>query len=324
MRRSSYIRILTAPVVSIALVGTGTSTAQADSDPIEDVAGLIEAVAPPQGDVLTGTTEDAGHVVETNGTEIVAPNDSDDPITMTSTDPALPSAQVAVSLPAEASVQAPEVAQDGTIVYPSAESGGVDVAVQLMDEGSTRIQTIIPDADAPTQYTYDIQIGDGGTVQILPDGGALFLDADGEFAGGAAAPWAMDADANPVPTWYTTDGTNLVQHVDTSKAATFPVVADPFLGQRLIGQVSLASRDKRGWTVVVSPTWWGRLHGGTSPAQNALYKEYDSHVAAQHRTTQLHWQLYCHGQFAPFKDKWNLDTWVRRANYTDSVRHNCN
>jgi hypothetical protein len=307
--------------VSIALVGTGTSAAQADSDPVENVAGLIEDVAPHQGEVLTGTLEATGHVVETNGVEIVAPSNTNEPITMTSTDPALPSAQVAVSLPLEANVETPEAAQDGTIVYPSTERDGVDVAVQLMDEGSTRIQTIIPNADAPTQYTYDIQIGDGGTVQILPDGGALFLDADGEFAGGAATPWAKDADANPVPTWYTTDGTNLVQHVDTSKATTFPVIADPWLGVWLISSVTV-SWGTNGKTYVVTPTLLGRT------ATSAMYPTLMSDAVRKGLPSLQKYrdQLVCHpwSGIARVKGTWNIDAWRPDAGWTRTVAAGCN
>ena len=43
---------------------------------------------------------------------------------------------------------------------------------------------------------------------------------------GVLAPWAIDADAQAVPTRFTLDGTTLVQTVDHDDAV-YPVVADP-------------------------------------------------------------------------------------------------
>lgn len=45
--------------------------------------------------------------------------------------------------------------------------------------------------------------------------------------GEVAAPWAVDADGNPVATEYELDGTTLVQTVKVTPDTTFPVVADP-------------------------------------------------------------------------------------------------
>lgn len=51
--------------------------------------------------------------------------------------------------------------------------------------------------------------------------------SDGEnFLGGIDAPWAVDADGQPLPTHYEISGSTLTQVVDTT-GATFPVVADP-------------------------------------------------------------------------------------------------
>ena len=65
--------------------------------------------------------------------------------------------------------------------------------------------------------------GDDGGYDIVhtpADGGALTL-------GHIDAPWAKDANGDPVPTHYTLEGTTLVQTVQTSATTAFPVVADP-------------------------------------------------------------------------------------------------
>ncbi len=58
------------------------------------------------------------------------------------------------------------------------------------------------------------------------DGSVRFFDTGGDEVAGILAPWAIDAEANVVPTRYTLDGTTLVQTVD-HQGAIYPVVADP-------------------------------------------------------------------------------------------------
>lgn len=42
-----------------------------------------------------------------------------------------------------------------------------------------------------------------------------------------AAPWAVDANGSPLPTYYSVDGNTVVQTVETTADTAFPVVADP-------------------------------------------------------------------------------------------------
>jgi hypothetical protein len=89
------------------------------------------------------------------------------------------------------------------------------------------IQTVIAGPDAPSTYSYPLD---------LPAGATLVAESDGTYSIQAAAgtdlytflpPWAVDANGQPLPTYYTIAGDVLVQHIDLTGAA-FPVVADPF------------------------------------------------------------------------------------------------
>lgn len=64
------------------------------------------------------------------------------------------------------------------------------------------------------------QLGETVTVDLI-DGNGLR-----QAFGSVAKPWAFDADGTALRTWFTIEGSDLIQHVDTSDA-TGPVVFDP-------------------------------------------------------------------------------------------------
>lgn len=76
-------------------------------------------------------------------------------------------------------------------------------------------------------------------------------------------------------------------------------------------------------TLVVVPTAWGRATTNTAGAITAVWNEVKQ-KAPSANTTQMYWQYACHQQFAPLKASWNLDTWVRRTSYADSIKNLCN
>lgn len=87
---------------------------------------------------------------------------------------------------------------------------------------------VINDESAPDSYSFDIS-ADGAAADLeLVDGMVMIKDESGALVNGILRPWAVDADGVELPTWYSVEGTTLVQHVDTTGAA-FPVVADPRL-----------------------------------------------------------------------------------------------
>lgn len=212
-----------AVLASAILVLTG-STAQASStSPAQDVADLIADVAPPVGDVLAVEVSADRLVVADEQIEVQVPRDAADAITLKSVKGR---EKISVSLPDEVDVRGAAVADDGTVVFPS-RSGDADVAVQVLDGGETRVQTVIPDAGAGHEFSYAV----AGARPVLTDSGAVdFVLTRGgrdEIVATAAAPWARDAHGRPVATHYRVDGTKLVQIVSRSAASVYPVVADP-------------------------------------------------------------------------------------------------
>ena len=114
---------------------------------------------------------------------------------------------------------------DGLSVYPTRHGA---VTQSATDTGGSRTSFVLNDANAPTSYPVDIQAGDGGSLVLEPDGSVTIRNPDGSVSSGLAAPWAKDADQNPVPTHYTIEGNTVTQHIDTTNVTAWPVVADPF------------------------------------------------------------------------------------------------
>lgn len=133
-----------------------------------------------------------------------------------------------IALPTEVDVSGGVVADDGTVVV---EDDGNDVhaAVQALDDGSVRLQTVLESPDAPSTYTYtfsddmELVLLDDGSVEVTE----TITDGMTTVVGLIDAPWAIDAEGTVVPTHYTVDGTSLTQHVAHSGDFAYPITADP-------------------------------------------------------------------------------------------------
>lgn len=222
---------MTATTVSIALLATGLPAANAAEDSAEATARLIADVAPDQGDVIEGKQDHEGISASVDNVDITVPTDPTAPIVLAApTD----GKSLAVSLPAGLDLASGVVASDGTLVF-SANAGGADAAVQILENGSARIQTIIPDASAQHEFTY--RFGDGVTPILTEDGAVLLTTAlDGSSStviGELAVPWAVDAAGQAVETAYVIEGDAVTQQVDAEREATYPILADPSISYGL-------------------------------------------------------------------------------------------
>jgi len=139
-----------------------------------------------------------------------------------------------VDLPTSTSAPA-SVAADGSIVYSAAKGKG-EVAAQILADGTTRLATTIPSADAPSDFVYQTHLGAGTAIRSDGKGGLDFVKSTPSTNAGLStlvtlghmdAPWAVDANGKSVPTSYTVAGNRITQHVTASPATAFPVVADP-------------------------------------------------------------------------------------------------
>ncbi len=114
-----------------------------------------------------------------------------------------------------------------TAVYSGVESNN-QVAVQPTTDGE-RAAVVIDDASSPNSYDFVLG-GQAASLQQNADGSITILGADGSAIGQLAAPWATDANGNPVPTYYVVNGLTLTQVVeDQSGQYSYPITADPLV-----------------------------------------------------------------------------------------------
>jgi hypothetical protein len=99
----------------------------------------------------------------------------------------------------------------------------IEYTSEQIDDG-TRFAAVIR-SSSNDQPTWDF--GSGIQLYPLSDGRVSVSDADGNFRVGIDAPWAVDANGTPLTTYFTADGSRLVQHIETSANTVYPVVADP-------------------------------------------------------------------------------------------------
>jgi hypothetical protein len=232
---------------------------------------------------------------------------------------------VRFALPAAADTQA-SVSADGTVTY----AGDVPVGVRVFDSG-VQVSTVIGAADSAHTFSYPLDLPAGSHIEPAPDGGVLFIGADGGLLGGFAAPWAKDAAGTAVPTHYTFDGTTVTQVVDHVDGAQYPVVADPYLWIDLISSASWQYNSGYGWTLRVSPTAWARANAGSHQVGiydwNELYSKYKN-SGLNTNLGGMEDQLICHQEFvaiwSPTKSTWNLDEWRPDVSYLATVNARCN
>jgi len=184
-------------------------------DQTEAVADLVQELAPNQGEVAaTGTAEVAGTgEIAALSTEVGVASEVRS---------ASGEVQAVIPLPLEASDALPVQASDGTNVVVD-DAGSMDVAVQVLENGATRVQTVLHNDDAPSTQTYPIPEGFEATSD--GNGGIVLSSEEGMFV--LAAPWAVDANGADLETHYEIVDGAILQQVEITADTVYPVVADP-------------------------------------------------------------------------------------------------
>lgn len=266
---------------------------------------VLDNLAQPD-QIVSGS--DGSVSLNAEGTTTVIPGTSDEPITI---------GDVSLTIPSQATKG--ERVDDAVVAFDGAD-GSTTVPV-LKDDGSVQITTIISDASAPTSFDYDFTLPAG--VSLVLDGDSGFVTAmDGDaLVIGVAPAWAVDADGRAVPTHYEVQGSTLRQVVDhTTAAVTYPVVADPWAGQRLFDTVALAGYVRGAWNVKLVTSGWGRLIqagalGGWGQGQLILngagWVEATSRVSTLNNRATYYQQYQCHvlGAYTPASGgpSWDLE-----------------
>lgn len=207
-------RIFVGLALTAAVLCAGITPAYATESVDDSISSLIESVAPDQGEVAA--TESV--FIHETGTSVSMSADAAVATEITDSD-----SNTLFSVPLPTGTLDPVgTAPDGTAVYDHSDSN-VNVAVQIMEDGVTRVQTVLGDENSPSAYSYEIPegfepvIGDEGEIALLGEEGYVLIgDA-----------WARDAEGKDVPTSYSVQDGSIVQTVEATADTVFPVVADP-------------------------------------------------------------------------------------------------
>ncbi|WP_284983054.1 hypothetical protein [Arthrobacter sp. efr-133-TYG-118] len=92
--------------------------------------------------------------------------------------------------------------------------------------GSQTLITVESDK-APHDYRFPLALSTGSTAKVEADGSVLIRDAAGTATSAFVAPWAFDAEGEPVPTTFRIEDGTLVQRIDFNSSNAFPLTADP-------------------------------------------------------------------------------------------------
>lgn len=134
----------------------------------------------------------------------------------------------------------------GVVAYVG-KGGSANAVVPTAD--GVQFLTTIESRRGATKFDYPITVPEGGKIELLPNGWAATVNADGGSTGVFISPaWARDAKGKSVKSWFTTDGKVLTQHVQHRvSGVTYPVVADPSVGDILWAVVRCGAGGWLGW-----------------------------------------------------------------------------
>ncbi|MBO1751095.1 hypothetical protein J4G33_04685 [Actinotalea sp. BY-33] len=199
-----------APDGTITMAGAGGDTMRiditADASDVEIVDGVVVASGVAAATELVTRATDAGVQVVAVLADESAPTDISFPLD-------LPDGAELVEQPdGSISILGP-VQYD--VALPGEEERVTDAAVEIIGEGVESLE----DLDNLT----DEQIEQ---LAAIPDEVTEPITVT-ETIAEIAVPWAVDADGVPLPTYYSVEGSTVVQTVETTTDTAFPVVADP-------------------------------------------------------------------------------------------------
>lgn len=314
--KNKRLGVLAAAVLGVLAISSATA---ANAENNETLDALLARVAPQVRENLYDGSSAA------RGAEAVTPAalpaTGAEPVTTRGED----GTEVSIWLPTTAAVAEDYVAGQGVQLF---DQGNGATSVPLVkDDGSVQILTIIDDAAAPESYSYRVDAPEGSTLAVNEDGTVQITSATGEFIGGVAAAWAVDANGAPVPTNYQVDGTTLTQLIDHDGGQfAYPIVADPWLGQDLYYQPWI-TYPSQGYKVNVTPRAWGQQWAGP-----ATWWAHRDEVVSKLGSNSWRWtntiqeQFYCHIAGLPASlPTYNLESWRPLVGWTQSLaQYRCN
>ena len=222
----SVLRMMVIAASAVAVAWSGAPPAIA-GDSVEATATAISEVAPDDEGIVSLSLHDDALSGSASSTLVSVPLDPTDPVELTTSGPG--GVGFEVGLPSDLSLASGRAAADGTVVYQS-DSSDASAAVQALDDGDVRLQTVLHDESSQQEFTYTFsdqivltESAHGAVLVTEEAPGVSITLAEVEPA------WAFDANGQEVSTHFEIDGNHLTQVVTPAAGVAYPVVADPRL-----------------------------------------------------------------------------------------------
>ncbi len=242
-----FIRIL-ASLSALSMGVAGATAAQADSsDRAADatpsataqraykaVAGADRKWTDAAADVPANASGKDAIRTTQQGISISVPNDPSSKMTIAGRN-----GKVSMGLPFSGSASKAASSHAGTVAFDN--KNGSSTTPIVRKDGSTQVNTVINNANAPKRYAYKMQVPEGAKIQRA--GSAVLVTKGKKMVAGIAPAWAKDAKGKSVPTHYEVKGSTVTQVVDHGSQYAYPIVADPWMGVDLF---STLEKDRPG------------------------------------------------------------------------------
>lgn len=207
---SSTLEVAPDGGIKTSLAGGGTLGMDFGASPsdveVVDGAVVVSGVAP-STDLVSRATDSGVQVVAVLADES-APTDIAFPLELPQ------GAELVEQADGSISILSPV---DYEVALPGEEKRVADAALEIIGDDITSLEEL--------DFLSDEQIE---RLAAIPDEQTETITVT-EAIAEIATPWAVDANGSPLPTYYSIEGTSIVQTVETTADTAFPVVADPSL-----------------------------------------------------------------------------------------------
>lgn len=171
-----------------------------------------------------------------------------------------PESGITISVATGETERAASEPTDASAFYPNVRADS-DIAINAIPTG-LETYTQLRSADAPRKEVFELTIPNGSHLRGTESGGAEVVGADGTVLLSVAAPWAIDAAGEQVPTSLDVAGESLAVSVDPSTDAAYPILVDPvFESYNFTNVPGVGSNDWRGFESPGFHARWGSWPG---------------------------------------------------------------
>lgn len=139
--------------------------------------------------------------------------------------------------------------------------GSIDTATGTPSGG--QFEWTISNSSSLTSRTFALETDTDVSLSVDPNSGAIVVSQDDEPVALIESPWAKDANGRAVPTYFTVEGSEFTQYVDTSAGGyAYPITADPRVNWGIVsGHIYFSKEETRkvaagaASVVAISPFW---------------------------------------------------------------------